>query len=326
MTEVILGPGEAPLPQKHDQKIERSLQIGKLVSALAKAQVEFDPVLKDTKNPFYSSMYADLADVVAATQSALSKNELVIIQLPTRSEKDAGVVTLLAHSSGEWISSELILPATSKGKDGQPKFDAQSIGSAITYARRYAYQAMIGAAAEQDQDGNSLVDKDQRPDTKARTAPVAAPSKVSNTPATERSQSEPNYKWQPSAEQTVKAVAEPQVNSSETATPTESLLYGGFRLISYANGGKLPDTKEFREFTGRAKKLSSDLVAAGAKASAGRSVSEKLKTYLLSTTGMDSVNKISVNQWSAVLELLEKLILTDPKKCVSLIDPQEKVA
>jgi ERF superfamily len=131
--------------------------IGELAGALAKAQSEFKPVLKDTVNPYFNSKYADLSSVIGATQQALSKNGLVVIQNPVvdcETEK-AGVTTILAHSSGQWMSHDLMLPATMKGKDGAPKFDAQSVGSAITYARRYSYQAIVGVAAEMDDDGNA---------------------------------------------------------------------------------------------------------------------------------------------------------------------------
>jgi ERF superfamily len=130
--------------------------IGQLAQALASAQLEFAAVVKDSDNPYYSSKYADLSTVIGATQPALAKNGLVIIQSPVVRLEDqkAGVVTTLAHKSGEWMSDELILPATMKGKDGTFRFDAQSVGSAITYARRYTYQSMIGVAAEVDDDGN----------------------------------------------------------------------------------------------------------------------------------------------------------------------------
>jgi hypothetical protein len=59
---------------------------------------------------------------------------------------------LLSHSSGEWIKDELELPIA--------KFDAQGTGSVITYARRYAYQAIVGVAAEDDDgDGNAASQK-----------------------------------------------------------------------------------------------------------------------------------------------------------------------
>ena len=137
--------------------IRASRSIGALAGALASAQVGFQPIKKDTSNPFYNSKYADLSTIISATQPSMAKNGLVLIQSPIvdlRNQK-AGVTSLLAHSSGEWMENELILPATMLGRDGKPRFDAQSVGSAITYARRYTYQSLVGVAAEVDDDANS---------------------------------------------------------------------------------------------------------------------------------------------------------------------------
>lgn len=130
-----------------------SPSIGKLVEALAKAQLQFTAVLKDSDNPAYRSKYADLATVIDATRPFLAAEGLTIVQMPHArfSEADAKeltLTTLLAHSSGEWISSDLTLPAMMR-----ERFDAQSVGSAITYARRYALAAITGVAQEDD-DGN----------------------------------------------------------------------------------------------------------------------------------------------------------------------------
>jgi len=62
------------------------------------------------------------------------------------------VTTLLAHSSGEWMESDLTLPA-----DQENKFNAQTVGSAITYTRRYALLGMLNVSAEDDDDGNAAV-------------------------------------------------------------------------------------------------------------------------------------------------------------------------
>lgn len=130
-----------------------SASIGKLVEALAKAQAKFDPVLKDSANTAYHSKYADLATVIGATQPHLAAEGLAIIQMPHAEfgEGDAKMLTLttmLAHSSGEWLASDLMLPAMMR-----ERFDAQSVGSAITYSRRYGWSAMAGVAQEDD-DGN----------------------------------------------------------------------------------------------------------------------------------------------------------------------------
>lgn len=124
-----------------------SPEIGELAKALATAHKDFKPVKKDAENPYFKSKYADLANVIEATSDALSKNGLALIQSPRLVNSRIAVTTLLAHSSGQWVRDELELPLA--------KFDAQGAGSAITYARRYAYQSIVGVAAEADDDGNA---------------------------------------------------------------------------------------------------------------------------------------------------------------------------
>ena len=120
----------------------QSETIGKLVEALAKAKEEFGAAVKDSLNPHYRSKYADLDTVVSATTPALSKHGLVVVQ----SFDGDNLVTLLAHSSGEWISGSQPLHAA--------KLDPQGIAGASTYARRYGHMAICGIAPEDD-DGNT---------------------------------------------------------------------------------------------------------------------------------------------------------------------------
>jgi hypothetical protein len=129
---------------------------GKLIEALAKAQLTFKPVVKQTDNAAFmrggkASKYADLAEYIDATQKSLAENGLVVTQWPdvAPEAKSMSLVSYLMHSSGEWMRGKLTLPAL--GRDG---LTAQSCGSSITYARRYSYAAITGCASEDD-DGNS---------------------------------------------------------------------------------------------------------------------------------------------------------------------------
>ena len=131
-----------------------SLEIGLLVSALIKAQQEFDPVLKSKNNPFFKSKYADLLAGIEATQPALIANGLVVTQFPVSNTDGVGVLSILAHTSGQFISQEYVLPLGKK--------DAQTGVAAVTYARRCAYLAIIGVAAEDD-DGNTAVGRWKEP-------------------------------------------------------------------------------------------------------------------------------------------------------------------
>lgn len=124
---------------------DSSLTIGKLVFALAKAQAVIQPALKDKDNPFFKSRYADLSSIWESIRKPLTDNELAVIQTTEVQFHGLFLITTLAHSSGEWFRSTYPINPI--------KNDPQGIGSAITYARRYALAAIAGASTEDD-DGN----------------------------------------------------------------------------------------------------------------------------------------------------------------------------
>jgi len=136
--------------------MDKSDSIKEIASALNKAQAEMSGAKKKGNNPFFKSKYADLNAVVDAVRIPFCDNGLSYSQFPIMEENRVGVETILMHESGEWISSKLLLPCT--------KQDPQAAGSAITYARRYALQAIAGIPAEDD-DGNSATHGSSKPGT-----------------------------------------------------------------------------------------------------------------------------------------------------------------
>jgi hypothetical protein len=126
--------------------VNRSESISLLAAALHKAQGKIKAALKDSTNPHFRSKYADLSSVVDAVKSPLLECGISFLQGVQDAEGGVAVETMLLHTSGEWISSTLRIPAV--------KQDAQGYGSAITYGRRYGLQAMCGVPAEDD-DGNA---------------------------------------------------------------------------------------------------------------------------------------------------------------------------
>ena len=124
--------------------MNKSESISNLAKALCKAQNEMGGAVKDAKNPFFKSNYADLTAVIKAIKEPFANNGLSYSQFPVTSEGGGGVgvVTVLMHSSGEWLDSDFYLPLAKK--------DPQGCGSAITYARRYALQAMAGIPTADD--------------------------------------------------------------------------------------------------------------------------------------------------------------------------------
>lgn len=145
-----------------EESLTHSGSIASLAKALAAAQLQFKSVVKSHKNPHYGSMYADLADLIEATKEALSRNGIALIQSPRLTGQKVGVTTLIVHESGEWLRDELQMPAAQR-----ERFDAQSVGSGITYARRYAYQSLLNIAGEDDDDGNAAAGKGERANGKA---------------------------------------------------------------------------------------------------------------------------------------------------------------
>lgn len=128
----------------------QSPSIANLAAAIVAAQQELKPVKRDQQNPFYRSTYADLAACWEAC-APFRAHGIAITQSPVPPPAEGFVClqTQLTHTSGEWMSSQLLLPIT--------KADPQGVGSAITYARRYALGCMTGLVTEEDDDGNSQV-------------------------------------------------------------------------------------------------------------------------------------------------------------------------
>jgi len=125
----------------------KSESIKEIATALSKAQGQFDHAKKDVKNEFFKSKYADLASVIDAAKKPLSENGLSVAQVVDADENgNISLETILMHVSGEWISGKYPVRPV--------KTDPQAMGSAITYARRYAFSAITGIAADDD-DGNA---------------------------------------------------------------------------------------------------------------------------------------------------------------------------
>lgn len=131
--------------------------IGVIAAALAKAQgtlVNPEKILTATiKSPFpreeaKTFRYASLASGLDIIRKNLGANEIATIQTTTV-DQGAGLIhltTLLAHASGEWISSTW--PVCTVGETVTP----HRMGAALTYARRYALFALVGLAGEDDLD------------------------------------------------------------------------------------------------------------------------------------------------------------------------------
>ena len=131
-----------------------SESIKELATALAKAQAEIENPIFDAMNPHYKSKYASLSAVAEAVLPKLNKHGLSLTQLPIYQPQDravAGCISLLLHSSGEFIESECLMPLE--------KHNAHGAGSCITYARRYSMMAIAGVVGDEDDDANASIMK-----------------------------------------------------------------------------------------------------------------------------------------------------------------------
>lgn len=119
-----------------------------LALALIEVQKQMTPATKDGSNPFTKSNYATLNSVMEACREPLLKNGILLTQIPVPPPDYLGggylgLMTKLIHAaSGQWQASLTVIPL--------PKADPQGMGSAITYARRYALTAMLGMITEDD--------------------------------------------------------------------------------------------------------------------------------------------------------------------------------
>lgn len=126
-----------------------SEQIDKLAPALVQVQTHAGPALKDSNNPAFRSKYADLASCWEAVREPLAKAGIVVLQEATLSDAGVSVTTRLLHASGQWMQTEpLTIPLA--------KRDAHTVGSGITYGKRYSLSAALGIVADDD-DGNAAV-------------------------------------------------------------------------------------------------------------------------------------------------------------------------
>lgn len=134
--------------------MKRSEQINEIAAALAKAQVEMHNPAFDSQNPHFRSKFASLASVRNAVVPVLAKHGVFITQELTRTEQGMATMTVLMHSSGQWIEYDpLVMPIS--------KDDAQGAGSATTYGKRYAMQAAAAVVGDEDDDAEAAVGRER---------------------------------------------------------------------------------------------------------------------------------------------------------------------
>lgn len=139
-------------------------QLNELFTALSKAQSEIEFAAADKTNPFFKSKYGDMSSVMRVAREPLGKNGLSVIQrVLTSPTNQMFLLTRLCHASGQWIESKM--PVTPS------KSDIQSIGSYMTYVKRYSWSAMVGVTVgeedkKDDDDGETAMPRNQKKEEK----------------------------------------------------------------------------------------------------------------------------------------------------------------
>ena len=145
---------------------QQSESVAALAKALVATQGKLQGVAKSSQG--YNYQYVDLAAVWDAIRKPLTANGLAVAQTTTYTASgDPVIVTTLLHTSGEWMRGELLVrPA---------KADPQSLGSAITYGRRYALMGVVGVAPADDDGVAASADGNTKSAAKAKATPQVRP-------------------------------------------------------------------------------------------------------------------------------------------------------
>lgn len=128
--------------------LKTSARCTKIYKAMLAAQKKIQFAKKDSDNPHFKSKYADLGSLFNACKAHLNDEGILIVQAP-RSDAQSVTVTTVLMLEEEWISCELTAPLE--------RHTAQSVGSAITYLRRYSLGCLAGVVSDDD-DGNAATE------------------------------------------------------------------------------------------------------------------------------------------------------------------------
>lgn len=211
--------------------VRRSPQIDQIATALAKAQGSASHPIKNRENTHFKNTYADLSAVIDSGK-VLSDNGIAVFPSLTLDDKALTHTLLLAHESGQWIESDLAIPLS--------KADAQGVGSALTYARRYHLSMMLNVASETDDDGNAAAAQSRR--SQEHTGPPPAPL---------RDTSEPQLLTPTDIDKIVKAASEVGAAMEDVAawvtTATAGRKEGSTALLAEVRATEIPALRAARD-------------------------------------------------------------------------------
>src|SRR5882672_6432160 len=210
-----------------------SESIGAIAAALAKAQIELanpeKSLVATIRSPFpregeRTFRYASLSSGLDLVRKALGKHEIATVQT-TSIDPQSGLIrltTVLAHSSGEWVSSDW--PVCPVGETAAP----HKMGAALTYARRYALFTLVGIAGEDDLDAPDLALQKVEPNPKNSPPIKESPSNGHSVPPPAKPFQGPrtgtNGKWSPILSKEASAALRDQILAELESLKTQEDL------------------------------------------------------------------------------------------------------
>jgi len=138
------------------------MSMTEMTKALIGAQQDFEQIKKTKTGQVGQGkfQYADLTELYDKTKPALWKHGLVCISwLKEREDGRTTLVMSLMHTSGESLSSYMVLPEWDK---------PTQMGASLTYCRRYLYASLLGISADEDVDGDDLDESTKKPEEKSK--------------------------------------------------------------------------------------------------------------------------------------------------------------
>lgn len=214
-----------PLAPRHQSSQPLFPPLAPLYAALAKAQASFGPIERSRTvkvqpkkrddgswpQPYFFD-YAPLEEVLRKCLPALNQNGLALFHRLDEANGGWRMTTTLAHQSGAAIEMPAFVPRSAW----------QELGSAITYARRYSVQCLLGVAAEYDDDGNAA-DGNSVEQSQAK-APKTQPKPPSPRPAAAAPKSSSQKPAEPPAETAKPASVPPPGRVAGAPSPLEPKL------------------------------------------------------------------------------------------------------
>jgi ERF superfamily protein len=160
--------------------MQTSPDIHELITALALARQQFPAISRNktvavkSERGAYTFNYATLDSILDAVCPVLGAHGLAILCGVAAEDGVVRVTTRLAHKSGQWVEDAIALPRPAK---------VQELGSLITYAKRYAINALLGIEGETDDDGNAADGNAVEVVRPAEASPAVTPAGDAAAPA-----------------------------------------------------------------------------------------------------------------------------------------------